>query len=132
MTKRISAAAGIIERATRGAHTTDGHPMKMGDHTAQIIAEALADDGALVGNQWEYAAIELRPNPFHDDPDGHYWSEPQWWHPTEQDALDDLKTEFMQWRYGTSIAARIIRRPKPHAPELVRTLHPNPHRKDDQ
>lgn len=26
-------AAEIIERATRGAHTTDGHPMKMSDHT---------------------------------------------------------------------------------------------------
>ena len=126
----IGRAAGIIERATRGAHTTDGHPMKVSDHTAQIIAEALADDGVLVNDQWEYAATELRPNPFHDGPDGCYWSEPQWWHPTEQDALDDLKTEFMQWRYGTSVAARIIRRPKPHAPELVRTLHPNPYRKD--
>ena len=126
----IVRAAEIIERATRGAHTTDGHPMKMSDHTAQIIAEALADDGVLVNDQWEYAAIELRTSPFHEGPDGCYWSEPQWWHPTEQDALDDLKTEFMQWRYGTSVAARIIRRPKPHAPELVRTLHPNPYRKD--
>ena len=127
----IDRAAEIIESAARGAHTTDGHPMKMSDHTAQIIAEALADDGALVSDQWEYAAIELCPNgPFHDDPDGYTWSEPRWWHPTEQDALDDLKTEFMQWRYGTSVAARIIRRPKPHAPELVRTLHPNPYRKD--
>ena len=128
----IVRAAEIIERATRGAHTTDGRPMKMSDHTARIIAEALADDGALVGDQWEYAAIELRTSPFHEGPDGCYWSEPQWWHPTEQDALDDLKTEFMQWRYGTSVAARIIRRPKPHAPELVRTLHPNPYRKDDR
>ena len=129
----IDRAAEIIERATRGAHTTDGHPMKMSDHTAQIIAEALADDGALVSDQWEYAAIELRPNgPFHDDPDGYYWTGPLWWHPTEQDALDDLKTEFMQWRYGSSLAARIIRRPKPHAPEVVRTLYPNPHIKDDQ
>ena len=83
--------------------------------------------------QWEYAAIELRPNgPFHDDPDGYYWSEPRWWHPTEGEALDDLKTEFMHWLYGTSIAARIIRRPKPRAPELVRTLHPNPHRKEKE
>ena len=122
-------AAEIIERATRGAHTADGHILKMRDHTAHIIAEALADDGALVNDQWEYAAIELCPNgPFHDDPDGHYWSEPQWWHLTEQDALDDLKTEFMQWRYGTSIAARIIRRTKPHAPELARHLYPNPYR----
>lgn len=131
MTNTVDRAAEIIERATRGAHTTDGHPMKMSDHTAQIIAEALADDGALVGDQWEYAAIELRPNgPFHGNPDGYSWSGPRWWHPTEQDALDDLKTEFMQWRYGTSVAARIIRRPKPHAPELVRTLHPNPNLKD--
>lgn len=126
-------AAEIIERATRGAHTTDGHPMKMSDHTAQIIAEALADDGALVRDQWEYAAIELRPNgPFHDDPDSYSWSAPRWWHPTEQDALDDLKTEFMQWRYGTSIAARIIRRPKPHAPEVARHLYPNPHCEGDE
>lgn len=43
----IARAAEIIERATRGAHTTDGHPMKMSDHTAQIIAEALADEGLL-------------------------------------------------------------------------------------
>ena len=128
MKANIDRAAEIIARATRGAHTTDGHPMKMSDHTAQIIAEALADDGALVGNQWEYAAIELRPNPFHDDPDGHYWSEPQWWHLTEQGALDDLKTEFMQWSYGTSIDARIIRRPKPHTPEVARHLYPNPYR----
>lgn len=82
--------------------------------------------------QWEYAVIELRPDPFHDGPDGYYWSAPQWWHPTEQDALDDLKTEFMQWRYGTAVAARIIRRPKPHDPELVRTLHPNPHPKENE
>ena len=129
----IDRAARIVSLATRGALTTDGHPMKMGDHTAQIIAEALADDGALVSDQWEYAAIELRPNgPFHDYPDGYYWTGPLWWHPTEQDALDDLKTEFMQWRYGSSLAARIIRRPKPHAPEVVRTLYPNPHIKDDQ
>ena len=133
MTNTVDRAAEIISLATRGAHTTDGHPMKMSDHTAQIIAEALADDGALVSDQWEYAAIELRPNgPFHDDPDGYYWTGPLWWHPTEQDALDDLKTEFMQWRYGSSLAARIIRRPKPHAPEVVRTLYPNPHIKDDQ
>ena len=133
MTTTVDRAAEIISLATRGAHTTDGHPLKMSDHTAQIIAEALADDGALVSDQWEYAAVELRPNgPFHDDPDGRYWSEPQWWHPTEQDALDDLKTEFMQWRYGTSIAARIIRRPKPHAPELARHLYPNPHLKEKE
>ena len=125
----IDRAAEIISLAARGAHTTDGHILKMRDHTAHIIAEALADDGALVNDQWEYAAIELCPNgPFHDDPDGYSWSAPRWWHPTEQDALDDLKTEFMQWRYGTSIVARIIRRPKPHTPEVARHLYPNPHR----
>ena len=43
----IDRAAEIISLATRGAHTTDGHPMKMSDHTAQIIAEALADAGLL-------------------------------------------------------------------------------------
>ena len=124
----IDRAAEIIELAARGAHTADGHILKMSDHTAQIIAEALADDGALVSGQWEYAAIELCPNgPFHDDPDGYYWSGPRWWHPTEQGALDDLKTEFMEWTYGSSLAAHIIRRPKPHAPELVRNLYPNPY-----
>lgn len=129
----IDRAARIVSLATRGALTTDGHPMKMGDHTAQIIAEALADDGVLVGDQWEYAAIELRPNgPFHDDPDGYCWSGPRWWHPTEQHALDDLKTEFMQWTYGSSLAARIIRRPKPHAPEVSRHLYPNPHLKEKE
>ena len=132
MTTTVDRAAEIISLATRGANTTDGHPMKMSDHTAQIIAEALADDGVLVSDQWEYAAIELRPNgPFHDDPDGYYWSEPRWWHPTEQDALDDLKTEFMHWRYVNS-SARIIRRPKPHAPELARHLYPNPHLKEKE
>ena len=43
----IARAAEIIARATRGAHTTDGHLIKMSDHTAQIIAEALADEGLL-------------------------------------------------------------------------------------
>lgn len=47
MTTTVDRAAEIIERATRGAHTTGGHPMKMSDHTAQIIAEALADEGML-------------------------------------------------------------------------------------
>ena len=44
----IDRAAELIERATRGAHTTDGHLMKMSYHTARIIAEALADDGMLM------------------------------------------------------------------------------------
>ena len=44
----IDHAAAIIERATRGAHTTDGHHMRMSYHTARIIAEALADDGMLM------------------------------------------------------------------------------------
>ena len=43
----IDHAAEIISLATRGAHTTDGRPMKMRDHTAQVIAEALADEGML-------------------------------------------------------------------------------------
>ena len=30
----IDRAARIVSLATRGALTTDGHPMKMGDHTA--------------------------------------------------------------------------------------------------
>ena len=44
----LDRAAEIIECATRGAHTTDGHPMKMSGRTARIIAEALADDGMLM------------------------------------------------------------------------------------
>lgn len=43
----IERAAEVIERATRGAHTTGGHPMKMSDRAAQIIAESLADEGML-------------------------------------------------------------------------------------
>ena len=48
MTTNIDRAAEIISLATRGAHTTDGHPMKMSDHTAQIIAKALAKAGLLM------------------------------------------------------------------------------------
>lgn len=43
----IDRAAEIIALATRGALTADGHPMKMSDLTAQVIAESLADDGLL-------------------------------------------------------------------------------------
>lgn len=48
MTTNIDRVAEIIKLATRGAHTTAGHPMKISDHTARIIAEALADEGMLM------------------------------------------------------------------------------------
>ena len=71
----IDRAAEIIERATRGAHTTDGHPMKMSDHTAQVIAEALADAGLLAPNGMAY---EYGDNGWDDETNSpmHYPVEP--------------------------------------------------------
>ena len=74
-------AAEIIERATRGAHTADGHPMKMSDRTAQIIAEALACEGLLMPDL---------PEPDGHDADGlPYWGEGDYntaltWHPCDR------------------------------------------------
>ena len=78
----IDRAAQIISLATRGAHTTDGHPMKMSGHTAQIIAEALADEGMLLPDL---------PEPDGCDADGlPYWGEGDYstaltWHPCDRD-----------------------------------------------
>ena len=107
----LDRAAEIIERATRGAHTTDGHPMKMSDHTAQIIAEALADDGMLMPDL---------PEPDGCDADGlPYWGEGDYstaltWHPCDRDVPRDerpllIHSPFAAWMPSDEIETEALR-----------------------
>ena len=107
----IARAAEIIESATRGAHTTDGHPMKMSDHTAQIIAEALVDEGLLM--------------PGLPEPDGHdadrlpYWGEGDYntaltWHPCDRDVPRDerqplIHSPISPWMHPDELEAEALR-----------------------
>ena len=107
----LDRAAEIIERATRGAHATDGHPMKMSDHTAQIIAEALADDGMLMPDL---------PEPDGCDADGlPYWGEGDYstaltWHPCDRDVPRDerpllIHSPFAAWMPSDEIETEALR-----------------------
>ena len=107
----IDHAAEIIERATRGAHTTDGHPMKMSDHTAQIIAEALADDRMLMPDL---------PEPDGHDADGlPYWGEGDYntaltWHPCDRDVPRHerpllIHCPFAAWMHPDELETEALR-----------------------
>ena len=107
----IDRAAEIIERATRGAHTTDGHPMKMSDHTAQIIAEALADEGMLTPDL---------PEPDGRDADGlPYWGEGAYntaltWHPCDRFIPRDerpllIHSPISPWMHPDELEAEALR-----------------------
>ena len=107
----IDRAAEIIERATRGAHTTDGHVMKMSDHTAQIIAEALVDEGLLM--------------PDLPEPDGHdadtlpYWGEGDYntaltWHPCDRGVPRNerpllIHSPISPWMHPDELEAEALR-----------------------
>ena len=107
----IARAAEIIERATRGANTTDGHLIKMSDRTAQIIAEALADDGLLM--------------PDLPEPDGHdadrlpYWGEGDYntaltWHPCDRDVPRSqrpllIHSPISPWMHPDELEAEALR-----------------------
>ena len=107
----IDRAAEIIERATRGTRTTDGHPMKMSDHTAQIIAEALADDGMLTPDL---------PEPDGHDADGlPYWGEGDYntaltWHPCDRFIPRDerpllIHSPISPWMHPDELEAEALR-----------------------
>lgn len=107
----IDHAADIIERATRGAHTTDGHHMKMSDHTAQIIAEALADEGILLPDL---------PEPDGRDADGlPYWGEGDYntaltWHPCDRDVPRSqrpllIHSPISPWMHPDALEAEALR-----------------------
>lgn len=46
-------ATRIIEIATRGARTIDGHPLKISADTARNIAEALDDEGLIMPGHFD-------------------------------------------------------------------------------
>ena len=107
----IDRAAEIIERATRGAHTTEGHPMKMSDHTAQIIAEALAGEGLLMPDL---------PEPDGCDADGlPYWGEGDYntaltWHPCDRFIPRDerpllIHSPISPWMHPDGLEAEALR-----------------------
>lgn len=107
----IDHAADIIERATRGAHTTDGHPMKMSGHTAQIIADALADEGILLPDL---------PEPDGCDADGlPYWGEGDYntsltWHPCDRNVPRDerpllIHSPISPWMHPDQLEAEALR-----------------------
>ena len=107
----IDRAAEIISLATRGAHTTDGHPMKMSDHTAQIIAASLADAGLLMPDL---------PEPDGCDADGlPYWGEGDYntaltWHPCDRDVPRDerpllIHSPISPWMHPDELEAEGLR-----------------------
>ena len=107
----IDRAAEIIKLAARGAHTTDGHPMKMSDHTAQIIAEALADEGMLMPDL---------PEPDGRDADGlPYWGEGDYntaltWHPCDRDVPRNerpllIHSPISPWMHPDELEAEALR-----------------------
>ena len=107
----IDRAAEIISLAARGAHTTDGHILKMRDHTAHIIAEALADEGSLM--------------PDLPEPDGHdadrlpYWGEGDYntaltWHPCDRNVPRNerpllIHSPISPWMHPDQLEAEALR-----------------------